>query len=182
MGASTEYGDPSAGRAQAVVLQSAAVLGGLGAGCGRTGAGGGPNRVVHSASGPRHGSQLVSTKSLGEVQSRITTRMGAPQVGQQATRGGEGVCRGGWLSMGRPCALSRRMVASGMAPLAWRKPQWRTFMKPCGKTCWRNLRINSMTSRDVGRRRTRPTFREVKVPVRSCRLTRRWWEMATLKT
>ena len=39
-----------------------------------------------------------------------------------------------------------------------------------------------MTSRGGGRRRARPTFREVHVTVRSVRLTRRWLEMATLKT
>ena len=71
-----------------------------------------------------------------------------------------------WPSI-RRCA-SRTMVehktlesnksVGGMAQLAWSKPKWRTFMKPSGKTCWRNLRRNSMTSRRVVRRRALPTL------------------------
>ena len=38
-----------------------------------------------------------------------------------------------------------------MAELACRKPKWRTCMKLSGKTCWRNLRRNSMASRVVVR-------------------------------
>src|SRR5215831_6062564 len=34
---------------------------------------------------PRPGSQLVSTKALGEVHSRLTTRIGTPQTGHKAT-------------------------------------------------------------------------------------------------
>src|SRR5712691_9898246 len=76
----------------------------------------------------------------------MTTRMGAPQVGQRAARGGGGLRGGGWPSRGCPCPIIRRMVVSGMPQLAWSKPKWRTFMKPSGKTCWRNRRRNSMTS------------------------------------
>ena len=83
---------------------------------------------------------------------------------------------------GVPAPSCRRMVASGTAQLAWSKPQWRTFMKPSGKTCWRNRRRNSMTSRWAVRGRALPTFREVKVTVRSVSATRRRLEMATLKT
>ena len=91
MGASKEHCDTSADHSKAVAPQFAAVVGGLVAGGGRTGAVGGTNRVVHTSSGPCHGSQLVSTKSLGEVQSRMTTHIGAPQVGQWAVKGCRGV-------------------------------------------------------------------------------------------
>ena len=79
--------------------------------------------------------QPVSTKTRLEVHRRITTRIGAPHVGHKVTRGGEGTIRIGWPSLGCPCMIIRRMVASGMAQLAWSKPKWRTFIKPSGKTC-----------------------------------------------
>ena len=80
----TEHRATSAGRWQAVACLSAAALSCLTAGGGRTGAVGGPYRVARSSSGPRHGSQLVSTKSLDEVHTCMTTPIGAPQVGQRA--------------------------------------------------------------------------------------------------
>jgi hypothetical protein len=92
--------------------------------------------------------------------------------------GGRG---GGGPSLGWACPSMRRRVAGGRAPLAGSQPQWRTCMQPCGKTGGRHRRRNSLTARGVVRRRTLPTCREVQVTVRSCRLTRRWWEMATLK-
>src|SRR5438552_2361949 len=55
-------------------------------------------------------------------------------------------------------------------------------MQPSGKTCWRNLRRNSMASSVVVRGRALPTLREVQVTVRSLRPTMRRLEMATVKT
>src|SRR6266436_2844547 len=129
-------------------------------GGGRTGAVGVPHRVAPRSSGQRPAAQLVSIQTLGEVHRRMTTRIGAPHVGHKVTRGGEGTLRIGWPSLGCPCTISRRMVASGRAQLAWSKPKWRTFIKPSGKTCWRHLRRNSMTSRWAVRRRALPTLRE----------------------
>ena len=60
----------------------------------------------------------------------MTTRIGAPQVGQRAVRGRGGERGGGWPSRGWACTIMRRMDASGMAQLGWSKPKWRTFMKP----------------------------------------------------
>jgi hypothetical protein len=148
----------------------------------RTGAVGGTHRVAPRSSGHRHASQLVSTKPLCEGHTRRTTRIGTPPVGQRAARGFGGVRGGGRPSLGRPCTLSRRMVASGTAQRAWRKPQWRTFTKPSGQTCWRHRRRNSMTSRCAVRRRVLPTCREVQGTVRSVSETRRRVEMATVKT
>src|SRR5919108_6642222 len=65
---------------------------------GRTGAVGGISRVVPRSSGEPHAAQPVSTKALGEVQRRITTHIGAPQVGQRATRSGGGGGGGGGCS------------------------------------------------------------------------------------
>ena len=161
MGASEARRDTSAGCLQTVVLLSCAVLCGLRAPCGRTGAVGGNTGVARSSAGPCHGSQLVSTKPLGDVHTRMTTCIGTPQVGQRATRGSGdmGLRWVGGSSLACPCSISRRMVAGEMAQLAWRKPQCRTFMKPSGKTCWRNRRRNSMTSRWAVRRRALPTLR-----------------------
>ena len=117
-GASKEHRAASAGRWQAVAFPSAAALYCLMAGCGRTGAVGVPHRVAPRASGQRHASQPVSTKSLGEVQRRMMTRIGAPQVGQRAACGGRGVRGGSCTSLGCPCTIMRRRVASGMAQLA----------------------------------------------------------------
>ena len=61
--------------------------GGLLTAYGRTGAVDWTHGVACSASGPRHGAQLVSTKSLGEAQSRMTTCNRAPQIGQRGPRG-----------------------------------------------------------------------------------------------
>ena len=69
-----------------------------------------------------------------------------------------------------------------MPQLAWSKPKWRTFLKPSGKTCWRNRRSNSVTSSGAVRGRALPTFREVKVTVRSLRETMRLLEMTPRKT
>src|SRR5207249_9740101 len=97
--------------------------------CGRTGAGGWIDRVVPRSSGHRHATQPVSTKARGGVHRRMLTRRGAPQVGQRAARGGGGGRGGGGPSLGRVCPSIRRIVASGRAPLAWSKLQWRTFIK-----------------------------------------------------
>ena len=118
MGAAEEHRDASVGRWQAVTLLSSAVLCGLLAGCGCTGAVGLTNRVVPRSSGQRPAAQLVSTKALGEVHRRRMTRIGAPQVGQRATRGGRGVRGSGWPSRGWACPLMRRMVAGGIAQRA----------------------------------------------------------------
>src|SRR5437879_1434766 len=182
MGAAEEHRDASVGRWKVVTLRAPAALCGLIPACGRTGAVGGPHRVAPRAAGQRPAAQLVSTQALGEVHRRMLTRMGAPQVGQRAAGGCEGVRCGGWPSRGGACMILRRLVASGMAQLAWRKPQWRTCMKPSGKTCWRNRRRNAMTSRWAVRGRALPTFRSVKVTVRSLRPTIRLLEIATRKT
>jgi len=118
MGASKEHRAASAGRWQAVAFPSADALYCLRAGCGRTGAVGVPHRVAPRASDHHHASQPVSTKSLGEVQRRMRTRIGAPQVGQRAACGGRGVRGGSGASPGCPRTIMRRMVASGMAQLA----------------------------------------------------------------
>ena len=69
-------------------------------------------------------------------------------------------CTKRWLAIDGGCLkISRRRVTGGMAPLACRKPKWRIFMKPWGRTCWRNLRINSRASRVVVRRRALPGLR-----------------------
>ena len=117
-GASKEHGAASAGCWQAMAFPSAAALYCLMAGCGRTGAMGVPHRVAPRASGPRHASQPVSTKSLGEGQRRMRPRLEAPQVGQRAACGGRGVRGGSGTSPGGPCTIRRRRVASGMAQLA----------------------------------------------------------------
>ena len=65
----------------------------------------------------------------------MTTRIGVPQVGQQAARGSWGLRSGGWSSPAGSCTINRRMVASERVQLAWSKPKGRTFMKPSGKTC-----------------------------------------------
>jgi hypothetical protein len=91
MGASEEHHAASAGRSKAVAPRSAAVLCGLRAGGGRTGTVGGTKRVTRSSSPPPPRAQLVSTKSRGEVQTRRTTCIGGPQLGQRAARGSGGV-------------------------------------------------------------------------------------------
>ena len=182
MGASEARRDTSAGCLQTVGLLSCAVLCGLRAACGRTGAVGGNPCVARRSAGPWQGSQLVSTKPLGEVHTRMTTCIGTPQVGQRAASGCGGLCCGSVSSLGCPCPISRRRVAGGMAQLAWRKPQGRTVTKPSGKTGWRTRRRHSMTSRWAVRGRALPTFREVKVPVRSVSETMRLLAMATRKT
>src|SRR5262249_4962222 len=48
----------------------------------RTGAVGWANRAARRSSGHSHALQPVSSHALWEVHRRITTRMGAPQVGQ----------------------------------------------------------------------------------------------------
>ncbi len=100
MGASAEPREASAGRCQSVPLPSSAALCGLMTGGGRTGAVRVPHRVVLRSSGAHHAAQLVSTKALGEVHTRMTTCIGTPQVGQRATRGGGGVRGGGRPSLG----------------------------------------------------------------------------------
>ena len=76
----------------------------------------------------------------------------------------------------------RRISGVWMAQLALRKPKCRTFIKPEGKTCCRNLRIHSRTSSWVVRGRALPGVRYVNVTIRSWSETRRRLEMATVKT
>jgi hypothetical protein len=78
--------------------------------------------------------------------------------------------------------IMRRMSAGVLAQLVLRKPKWRPFMQPEGKTCGRHLRIHSRTSSWAVRGRTVPGWREVKVTGRSLRETRRRLAMATVKT
>ena len=90
MGATEEHCALSAGHSKTGVPRAAALLGSRRAGGGRTGAVGG-HTVSYAARQPRHGAQLVSTKSLGAGHTRMTTRMGVPQVGQRAVNGFGGV-------------------------------------------------------------------------------------------
>jgi hypothetical protein len=90
MEASEESRDASAGRWQAGALPASRGLGCLMTGCGRTGAVGVPPRVAPRPSRHRQAAQLVSTKALGAVHRRMTTRIEVPQVGQRAARGGGG--------------------------------------------------------------------------------------------
>ena len=122
MGTSEEHCEASAGRWQTVALLVSAAWDGLVPAPGRTGTEEGAHRGARRSSGLCHSSQRVSTKSLGELQSRMTTRIGAPQVGQRAIRGGGGVCWGSGSSLGWACTIMRRIVARGAAPRAWRKP------------------------------------------------------------
>src|SRR5439155_7949251 len=112
----------------------------------------------------------------------MTTCIGPPQVGQQATNGAGGSIRVGLQSTRWAGTIIRRRVSGGMAQRAGIQPKCRTFMKPAGRTCGRNLRRNSMASRVVVRRRALPGVREVKGTVRSVSETRRRWEIATVKT
>ena len=84
----------------------------------------------HSSSGQRPAAQLVSTKALGEVHRRMTTCIGAPQVGQRAASGCGGLRCSAGHRWGVPAHSSGGWSRAGMAQLAWRKPKWRTFMKP----------------------------------------------------
>lgn len=182
MGAAEAHRDAAVGGWKAVALPSSAAVGCLRGGGGRTGAGGGPPRGASRSSGPRPVAQLVSTKALGEVPTRMTTGRGAPQVGPRAARSGGGVRGGGWPSLEWTGPLLRRLGASGRAQLAGSTPTWRPCLQPSGTPCGRNRRSNSMTSRGAGRRRALPTVREVNETVRSVRLTRWWLAMATWKT
>ena len=118
IGAAEEPRDAGASRWKAVALPTSAVLCCLMPACGRTGAVGGPHRVASRLSGQHHAAQPVSTKALGAVHTRITTRIGAPQVGQWAASGGGSLRGSGWPSLGWACPISRRTVASGRAQLA----------------------------------------------------------------
>jgi len=104
-----------AGRWQVVACRSAAALYCLMAGGGRTGAVGGTHRGARSAAEPRPSSPLGSTTSLGEVQSRLTMRIGVRQVGPRATRGGGETRCGGLSGMGWAGTIIRRRVLGGMA-------------------------------------------------------------------
>jgi hypothetical protein len=137
------------------------------------------NRDAHAKS---HPSQPVSTKALLVVYRRMTTRIGLPQAGHEATTGEGASLSGALKAMSCRFRIMRRMASGGMAQLAFIKPKCRTFIKPAGRTCWRNLRINSMASRLVVRGLALSGLRYVKVTVRSLSETMRRLEMATLKT
>jgi hypothetical protein len=127
-------------------------------------------------------SHPVSRKALLAVHRRMTTRIGPPQGGQKATTGSGWTRRVGWQPMGCACKIIRRRVSVGMAQRACIEPKWRTFIKPSDRTCWRNLRINSIASRRVVRGRVLPGLREVQVTVRSVRATIRRVAIATVQT
>ena len=95
MGVSAEPRETFARRWKTVALPAATVLCGLRPACRRTGTVGVISRVVPRSSEEPHAPQPVSTTALGEVHTRMTTRIGAPQVGQRAAPGGGGVCGGG---------------------------------------------------------------------------------------
>ncbi len=81
------------------------------------------------------------------------------------------------------CGVLRRRISCVLiGQFGCTKPKCRTFMKPVGRTGWRNLRIHSITARRMVRGRLEPGFREVKVTMRSLRPTRRRLDMATLQT
>ena len=112
-----EHRDASAGRWKAVALPLSATLGCLMAGCGRTGAVGWTPRVARSSSGHSHAAQPESTKSLCEVHRRMMTRIGAPQVGQRATRG-----VGGWrLGRGHRWGVPARSAGG------WSREGWHSW-------------------------------------------------------
>jgi hypothetical protein len=79
-------------------------------------------------------------------------------------------------------AIMRWIAGVLMAQLALIKPQCRTFMKPEGRTCCRNLRIHSKTSSGVVRGRALPGVRYVHVTIGSWSEIRRRLELATLQT
>src|SRR5882724_7770262 len=120
IGTSEEPREAEVRRWKAGALPPAAVLCSLMPACGRTGAVGVAHRVASRSSGQRHAAQPVSTKALGEVHRRMTTRIGTPQIGQRAASGCGGVRGVGLASLGCACTIIRRMVAGGMAQLAWR--------------------------------------------------------------
>src|SRR5262252_11173759 len=95
MGASAAPREASARRWKVVALPGSAALSCLRLTCGRTRAVRVPLRVVSRSSGAPHAAQLVSTKALGEVHTRITTCIDTPQVGQRATCGSEGLHKDG---------------------------------------------------------------------------------------
>jgi hypothetical protein len=131
MGASVEPREAPARRWKAVTRPPSGGVGCWMAGCGRTGAVG-CHTVSHDAPGPRPASQPVSTKAPCAVHRRMTTRLGAPQVGQRAAGGGGGWRGGARAALAGPCPSIRRMVASGTAQRAGSKPQCRTVCQPSG--------------------------------------------------
>ena len=112
----------------------------------------------------------------------MLTSSAPPQGGQE--KGGEGASgvAGGSGVASLVSAIMRRISGVLMAQLALIKPKCRTFMKPEGRTCCRNLRINSKTSSWVVRGRALPGLRYVNVTIGSWSETRRRLEMATVKT
>ena len=108
--------------------------------------------------------------------------MGLPQVGHEATKGAGASTSGVLNAPGCRFKIISRRVSVGTAQRVFIKPKCRTFIKPSGRTCWRNLRINSLASRWVVRGLELPGLRYVKVTVRSLSETIRLLEMATLKT
>src|SRR5438128_485302 len=94
MGASAEPREASARRWKTGALPAAAVVCGLIPACRHTGTVGVISRVVPRSSEKPHAPQPVSTQALGEVHTRMTTRIGAPQGGQRAAHGGGRGARG----------------------------------------------------------------------------------------
>ena len=140
------------------------------------------NRVGLRSSSQKPVSHPVSKNAWCEVHRRMTRCMGLPQVGHETTKGAGASTSGAFNATGCCIKISRRRVSVGMAQRVFIKPQCRTFIKPSGRTCWRNLRINSMASRWVVYGLALPGLRYVKVTVRSLSETMRLLEMATLKT
>ena len=139
-------------------------------------------RVEARSSCHKHPCHPVSRTTLFEVHRRMTSGMGAPQVGHEATNGA-GASRCGVVKpIGCRFTISRRMVSGGMAQRVCITPKWRTCMKPSGRTGWRKRRRNAMASRWAGRCLALRGLRYVKGTVRSLRETMRLLEMATLQT
>ena len=63
----------------------------------------------------------------------MTTRIGAPQVGQQATCGGGGVRGGGGPSRGCACPIMRRMVVEGDGTSGMEKAEVADFHEAIGQ-------------------------------------------------
>ncbi len=91
------------------------------------------NRVAWASCCHSPSAHPVSTKALLAVHRRMTTGIGPPQVGQQATHGAGCARRVGVQSTRWAGTIIRRRVSGGMAQRACRKPQCRTFMEAIGE-------------------------------------------------
>ena len=90
----------------------------------------------------------------------MTTRIGAPQVGQWAASGGGGGARRRLALVGVSLHEHQADGLGRDGTAGMEKAEVADLHDSrAGKTCWRNLRRNSMTSRWAVRRRALPTLR-----------------------